>query len=226
MPCRRQGPRPLTARRQALGLVAPRDPTKGPTFIPEWEVETTPGGPRVILNGTVQQVHAKLLEINPNYDNEFAALMNSSSEHGNSTHALETRAKFYWDKINCNGPWSVCERTKIMDGIEYLRNLFGRPRNGGGPGNCGRVSCSWNAAIWWCNDVGATRPIQAQTTADQGCRTPTIRRSMAGSTLPTAPWPLSKSAPRPMTSTWPARPSTRKTGTSLSAMTTWRARRV
>ncbi len=29
----------------------------------------------------------------------------------------------------------------------------GRPANDAGPGNCGRVSCSYDAAIWWCNDV-------------------------------------------------------------------------
>jgi len=28
------------------------------------------------------------------------------------------------------------------------------PANGPGPGACGRVSCSWNSAIYWCNDVG------------------------------------------------------------------------
>ncbi|KAL2881708.1 hypothetical protein SGCOL_002857 [Colletotrichum sp. CLE4] len=40
-------------------------------FAPEWEVQVTPGGNKVILNGTVQQVHAQLLELNPNWDNDF-----------------------------------------------------------------------------------------------------------------------------------------------------------
>lgn len=43
----------------------------------------------------------------------------------------------------------------IEDGIDYLRHVPFQPTNGPGPGNCGRVSCSWNAAIWWCNDVSS-----------------------------------------------------------------------
>jgi hypothetical protein len=37
--------------------------------------------------------------------------------------------------------------------VRYLRRVQGRPRNGPRPGNCGRVSCSYKSAIWWCNDV-------------------------------------------------------------------------
>ncbi|KAL4932531.1 uncharacterized protein BDV17DRAFT_254644 [Aspergillus undulatus] len=31
-----------------------------------------------------------------------------------------------------------------------------------GPGACGRVSCSYDAAIWWCNDVGFVRSLRCQ----------------------------------------------------------------
>lgn len=41
----------------------------------------------------------------------------------------------------------------ILMGMQYLRGLSGTPTNGPGPGNCGRVSCSDAAGIWWCNDV-------------------------------------------------------------------------
>lgn len=41
----------------------------------------------------------------------------------------------------------------IWQGIEYLDQVPGTPGNGPGPGNCGRVSCSYGAAIYWCNDV-------------------------------------------------------------------------
>lgn len=36
--------------------------------------------------------------------------------------------------------------------VYYLRRVPGKPTNGPGPGNCGRVSCSWNTGIYWCND--------------------------------------------------------------------------
>ncbi|KAB8203958.1 hypothetical protein BDV34DRAFT_226891 [Aspergillus parasiticus] len=92
---------------------------------PSWEVETTPGGPRVILNGTVQQVHEQLLEINPNYDDDFA----------------------------------TARRGDIEAGIKHLGGVSGQPSNGPGPGNCGLLSCSWGAAIWWCNDNTFTKVL-------------------------------------------------------------------
>ncbi|KAI3395804.1 hypothetical protein diail_817, partial [Diaporthe ilicicola] len=52
----------------------------------------------------------------------------------------------------CNIYPSTANGTRVEDGIEYLRKVKGSPTNGPGPGACGRVSCSYNAAIWWCND--------------------------------------------------------------------------
>ena len=54
--------------------------------------------------------------------------------------------------------WDKWERVKwddgyIDDGIKHLYGVDGKPKNGKGPNNCGRVSCSWSAAIFWCNDV-------------------------------------------------------------------------
>ncbi|KAJ0381898.1 hypothetical protein COL922a_013639 [Colletotrichum nupharicola] len=34
-------------------------------YVPEWEVQATPGGPTIVLNGTVEEVVDKLHEINP-----------------------------------------------------------------------------------------------------------------------------------------------------------------
>jgi hypothetical protein len=42
---------------------------------------------------------------------------------------------------------------RIKEGVNYLRGVPGRPWLAAGPGKCARVSCSWNSAIWWCNDV-------------------------------------------------------------------------
>ncbi|KAK4175092.1 hypothetical protein QBC36DRAFT_190692, partial [Triangularia setosa] len=38
-------------------------------------------------------------------------------------------------------------------GVDYLRGLSGTAKNGPGPAECGRVSCSDYSAIYWCNDV-------------------------------------------------------------------------
>ncbi|EWZ00977.1 hypothetical protein FOYG_00683 [Fusarium oxysporum NRRL 32931] len=58
-------------------------------------------------------------------------------------------------EYHCGGRWPKCRTTIINQGISYLRRIKGKPRNGPGPGNCGRVSCSFNSAIWWCNDAAA-----------------------------------------------------------------------
>lgn len=60
------------------------------------------------------------------------------------------------DSVNCDprhGEWIFTYLEPIVEGISYLRGVPGSPSNGPGPGNCGRVSCSYESAIWWCNDV-------------------------------------------------------------------------
>ncbi|KAJ4250994.1 hypothetical protein NW762_011644 [Fusarium torreyae] len=131
-------------------------------FVPEWEVEVTPGGPKTILHGTVEEVHKKLVKLNPNWDEEFFNTTASELSELGSGFELFTRdfqdipdfAKD-WDapRSYCGGPWGEASVERILDGIGYLERWPGKPKNGPGPGNCGRVSCSWNSAIWWCNDV-------------------------------------------------------------------------
>ncbi|ROV94977.1 hypothetical protein VMCG_08367 [Cytospora schulzeri] len=48
--------------------------------------------------------------------------------------------------------WPEANEYWIAEGIDYLNEVPGKPSNAPGPGECGRVSCSWSAAIWWCND--------------------------------------------------------------------------
>lgn len=83
--------------------------------------------------------------------------------------------------VTCNN-YDQALRFRIQEGISHLRGVNGKPRNGPGPGNCGRVSCSYNSAIWWCNDVSVftsrTR-IPRANTFDQNGRTHR-RRPLAG----------------------------------------------
>lgn len=84
--------------------------------------------------------------------------------------------------VTCNN-YDQAISSRIKEGIRYLRGVNGKPSNGPGPGNCGRVSCSYNSAIWWCNDVSVfpswTR-IHRANTFDQNGRTHR-RRPLAGS---------------------------------------------
>ncbi|PHH79465.1 hypothetical protein CDD80_4692 [Ophiocordyceps camponoti-rufipedis] len=52
---------------------------------------------------------------------------------------------------HCEGP-DPASITEIREGIAYLASLGGPPFLPKGPGSCSRVSCSWNSAIWVCND--------------------------------------------------------------------------
>lgn len=103
----------------------------------QWNVEVGPGQTEV-LNGTVQEVYAHALQINPKF--AFA-----SSPEARDLHQKR-------GTVQC-GNWPLADKGRIQEGISYLRGVPAAPRNGPGPGNCGRVSCSYNAAIWWCNDV-------------------------------------------------------------------------
>lgn len=118
-------------------------------FLPEWEVEVTPGGEKVFLQGTVQQVHDQLVSLNPNWDQDFldnelrARSYEDPTKHADFSNAI----------YSCAGRWEYANSSAIDDGRAQLEHIAGKPRGKAGPGACGRVSCSYNAAIWWCNDV-------------------------------------------------------------------------
>ncbi|KAM5343431.1 hypothetical protein ACJ41O_011968 [Fusarium nematophilum] len=124
------------------------------TFIPEWEVEVSPGGPTVALNGTIEEVHAELLKLNLSCDEDYL-----EPETDEEASELEKRTDCSGSKLMCfvNG-YTWADSVAIKDGIIYLRKLKGRPINGAGLNASGRVSCSYNYAIYWCNDVGKHRP--------------------------------------------------------------------
>ncbi|KAL4902251.1 hypothetical protein BDW74DRAFT_181097 [Aspergillus multicolor] len=129
-----------------------------------------PNGPTVLLNGTVQEIYAELLKINPSYDGDFAETLAAAQA------AAETESKTYEAAdidadadagiaslhkrlpVTCNNYDEAITR-RIREGITYLRGVSGRPSNGPGPGNCGRVSCSYNSAIWWCNDNTSSKTL-------------------------------------------------------------------
>ncbi|EHK44629.1 hypothetical protein TRIATDRAFT_39606, partial [Trichoderma atroviride IMI 206040] len=120
----------------------------------QWEVETTPGGPTVLVNGTIEQVYDKLTKINPNFTTEYPL----QSRHRGASGAREKR--YTVESYFCWSRWPYTSLFTIEDGISYLRGVRGQPTNGPGPGNCGRVSCSYQSAIWWCNDNSGSKTLQ------------------------------------------------------------------
>ncbi|KAL2826230.1 hypothetical protein BDW59DRAFT_171894 [Aspergillus cavernicola] len=140
-------------------------------FIPEWEVQVTPESKPITLNGTIEEVHAELLRLNPNWDEDFpdTEVENALVERDTDFH-LEKRTDFTESKYNCFGRWGRVRSTTINSGISYLRKVSGKPGNGAGPGNCGRVSCSYRAAIYWCNDSKKPKQLNSYGSIADGAK--------------------------------------------------------
>ncbi|KAG6362894.1 hypothetical protein INS49_007989 [Diaporthe citri] len=56
----------------------------------------------------------------------------------------------------------------IHSGILYLSKLSGKPSNG--PNSCGRVSCSYDSAIYWCNDNSDTYTLDSWSMVADGAQ--------------------------------------------------------
>ncbi|XWW97940.1 hypothetical protein V2A60_005936 [Cordyceps javanica] len=110
----------------------------------EWSVEVFPGEFR-LFNGTVEEVHAQAIAVNPSF--RVPGMVQPRGLKQKRGH------------IDCGGLY-VANKKAIRDGAAYLRNQPpGRPTNGPGPNNCGRVSCSYRSGIWWCNDSTSTKSL-------------------------------------------------------------------
>ncbi|KAI3393919.1 hypothetical protein diail_3481 [Diaporthe ilicicola] len=154
-----------------------------------WAVESFPDNATstTILNGTVQEIIQQLIDINPHYPvpaSLFDGSNNISPDDtaGVSPDALPTTGQGVADIGNqddpastssiCTDRWIFARWTAIGDGIDYLRGLKpGRPANGPGPGACGRVSCSWGSAIYWCNDDDERKELDSWGRIADGAQT-------------------------------------------------------
>ncbi|KAM7183957.1 hypothetical protein V8F33_013273 [Rhypophila sp. PSN 637] len=114
-----------------------------------WEVDVFQNGTMMNMTGTVEQVYAQILEINPAFEfvvpetNETETLMARTKQDPNNVCGRDKTdpQNWWWAKLDA-----------IQDGQWHLRNVPGRPWLDAGPSMCARVSCSWHSAIYWCND--------------------------------------------------------------------------
>ncbi|KAL3470113.1 hypothetical protein BJX99DRAFT_264549 [Aspergillus californicus] len=147
---------------------------------PEWEIEARPGH-TINARGTIEEIHSQLLDVNPDWDEDYVkpALERRAAERATrSADGLTTDftvAKRDVDFIEDG--WIVCDawprakQSRIQDGITYLRGVDGRPTSEGGPGKCARVSCSYDSAIWWCNDSRDTKTLRSFADIAEGAET-------------------------------------------------------
>ncbi|KKK16636.1 hypothetical protein P175DRAFT_0516994 [Aspergillus ochraceoroseus IBT 24754] len=145
----------------ALGTAVDVDFAKRDIFVPEWEFELTPGGEKVYLNGTAQEVHRELLSRNPKWNEDFGFDSKLEAHAHEKRAELAKRTDFSDASYFCGGRWEYCNAGAIAEGRAYLFGLSGRPTNSPGPGACGRVSCSYNAAIYWCNDDTKPKTLES-----------------------------------------------------------------
>jgi hypothetical protein len=109
-----------------------------------WSVEVFRRHPPHTLNGTVEEVYDQIRKINPAFELKPRIKRDISAPIGSTVPG----------KLLCSDfPTAYCEYVKI--GMDYLDGIAGKPGALAGPKLCGRVSCGYNAAIYWCNDVSA-----------------------------------------------------------------------
>ncbi|RYP11490.1 hypothetical protein DL764_000013 [Monosporascus ibericus] len=161
----------------AKGLTATTKPsTHGPSPSTAAHAETAvpmmftgalrAGGPNVTYNGTLQSIVKQICTENPHYPfrnrTTFPITSDGSTKSGDtgiarsdtigaisSDLAHNARDENVFCGIGGDG-WA--DKDAIVEAITYLRDLSGACYAFPGPGFCGRISCSYNSAVWWCND--------------------------------------------------------------------------
>ncbi|KZL66277.1 hypothetical protein CT0861_08226 [Colletotrichum tofieldiae] len=124
-------------------------------FVPRWEVPSPDGSGKMLsLRGTVEEVVAQMQDMGPSFDidDQFGKI---------ATPPIGKRAAFDDDKDTLCHIFLEGNRSAVHVGIDYLRTVQGRPQNGAGPANCGRVSCRNNTGIWWCNDAQSPKELES-----------------------------------------------------------------
>ncbi|KFY95103.1 hypothetical protein V498_03520 [Pseudogymnoascus sp. VKM F-4517 (FW-2822)] len=119
--------------REGLGLATPL--AERNYVVPSWEVEVTPGGEKVILDGTIQEVHAQLVKLNPKWNEDFNFQPSAPLTSAN----VDKRTLFDASmRHNCLKPHLFAATPTIKEGIRYLRGVKGRPSTNTGPAWCSR----------------------------------------------------------------------------------------
>lgn len=123
-------------------------------FVPQWEVQAHPDGEKIRLNGTAEEVLKQLRSINPDYDSHFGLDKVDEEAEAGVQKRQGTGTNILFETVICDN-FKKADYSRVLEGAQYLRRIKGRPELSPGPEECGRVSCHYNTAIWWCNDVSS-----------------------------------------------------------------------
>ncbi|KAK4665029.1 uncharacterized protein QC763_509850 [Podospora pseudopauciseta] len=154
-----------------------------------WDLPTdlnNPSAGTITVTGTVQEAVAAMETAYPGWNATFQSKLPAPTveqqEDGDDTSDLGLFSFPTRESFTCDLPYVQASKRMIWDGIRYLRTLSCSAKNGPGSpgkGNCGRVSCSWSAAIWWCNDNNFEKEVGWNDIADGAeflCRSDCVHR--------------------------------------------------
>ncbi|KAJ8121737.1 hypothetical protein ONZ43_g1885 [Nemania bipapillata] len=100
-----------------------------------------------VFTGTIQNVIEQMRRIKgAHYTPGFMSMSDAEN------HALGTNPDHHLSNttVQCGGP--EADPRRIDQGIDYLNHLPNSSKCSNAAKTCGRISCSWNSAIWFCND--------------------------------------------------------------------------
>ncbi|KAJ8125802.1 hypothetical protein O1611_g7837 [Lasiodiplodia mahajangana] len=98
-----------------------------------------------VFTGTIENVISQMRQIKgADYTPSFV----SKAESHATTPLPDYHAARH--NIDCGGP--EADPRRIDQGVDYLNHIPDSSLCGNAPKTCGRISCSWNSAIWLCND--------------------------------------------------------------------------
>ncbi|KAK4199256.1 hypothetical protein QBC40DRAFT_203085, partial [Triangularia verruculosa] len=129
---------------------------------------TAPDSTTVTVNGTIQEAIAQMEASYPGWNATYhARLMENSLLAPTRTSPMNAVLTETPYTFSCKTDSNLMPETSdIAVGIAYLRRQPGTAKNGPGPNECGRVSCSYDAAILWCNDNTYEKEVQWNAIAD------------------------------------------------------------
>lgn len=111
----------------------------------------TPGGEKLFVNGTVENAVEAVKLKNANWEADFGIETVQDYHKNVNKRSIEKRAE--WVQIGCSlwREWEWANYHDAHDAVRYLRGIKGNPTNK--PKTCGRVSCAYGTAVYWCNEV-------------------------------------------------------------------------
>lgn len=130
-----------------------------------WNVQATPNGPHMLLNGSIDEVSAQLTKMNSNWEAEFAA--HTSNNAVAAPPAPEKRNIITGFELpNCNlERWGCADTDNMSKAIDLLYRFAHEPTSGPGWGQCAQLVCWGGDSIWWCTD-GAVAEKSFKVVAD------------------------------------------------------------